>query len=52
MNRPGPAHQAIGVPSRRRAARPGKIRPMILLWALGVPIPIILILLLMRGCFG
>ncbi len=37
---------------RRGQSRPGKVRPMILLWALGVPIPIIVILLLMRGCFG
>jgi hypothetical protein len=29
----------------------GKVRPAILLWALGVPIPlIILILVLTRGC--
>jgi hypothetical protein len=32
--------------------RAGKVRPMILLWALGVPIPIILIILLVRGCMG
>lgn len=28
----------------------GKVKPMVLLWALGVPIPIILLLLLFRGC--
>jgi hypothetical protein len=29
----------------------GKVRPMILLWALGVPIPLILLILLFtRGC--
>jgi hypothetical protein len=28
----------------------GRVRPMILLWALGVPIPIILVILLIRGC--
>jgi hypothetical protein len=31
--------------------RSGKIRPMILLWALGIPLPIVLIIALMRGCF-
>jgi hypothetical protein len=31
-------------------SRPGRVRPMILLWALGVPLPIILIILLIRGC--
>lgn len=33
-----------------RAGRSGKVRPMVLLWALGVPIPIILVLLLLRSC--
>jgi hypothetical protein len=28
----------------------GKVRSGILLWALGVPIPIIIIIMLMRGC--
>ncbi|MCR4292158.1 MAG: hypothetical protein NUV76_04685 [Candidatus Kuenenia sp.] len=28
----------------------GKVRWMILLWALGIPIPIILIIFLLRGC--
>lgn len=32
--------------------RSGKIRPMILLWALGIPIPLILLVLLFRGCVG
>jgi hypothetical protein len=31
-------------------ARPGKMRPAILLWALGVPIPLIILFLLIRGC--
>jgi hypothetical protein len=32
-------------------AESGKVRPAILLWALGIPIPlIILILVLTRGC--
>jgi hypothetical protein len=33
-----------------RWARPAKVRMGILLWALGVPIPIILLYLLLRGC--
>lgn len=36
--------------SGQLATRSGKVKPMILLWALGVPIPIILIILLVRGC--
>jgi hypothetical protein len=32
------------------ASRVGRVRPMILLWALGVPIPLILIILAIRGC--
>lgn len=45
--------QDLGAPAPRPlASRPGRVRPMILLWALGVPIPLILILMLMRGCFG
>lgn len=28
----------------------GKVRGMVLLWALGVPIPIILIIMAVRGC--
>lgn len=30
--------------------REGKVRPAILLWALGVPIPLILLILLLRSC--
>lgn len=30
--------------------RNAAVRPMVLLWALGVPIPIILIIFLLRGC--
>lgn len=38
---------------RRRAAHhAGKIRPAILLWALGVPIPLVLLFVLIRGCVG
>ena len=33
-----------------RSPRTGKVKPMILLWALGIPIPIILIIFLLRGC--
>lgn len=32
--------------------RPGRVKPMILLWALGVPIPLILLIVLVRGCVG
>ena len=35
---------------RNPAREAGKVRPMILLWALGVPIPIILVIALVRGC--
>ncbi len=31
-------------------ARPGKMRPAILLWAIGVPIPLVLLFVLIRGC--
>ena len=34
------------MPSRRS----GRVKPMILLWALGIPLPIILIVFLLRGC--
>jgi hypothetical protein len=30
--------------------RHGKVKPALLLWALGVPLPIVLIVLLLRGC--
>jgi hypothetical protein len=43
-------------PQTSRASRPGfrdgKIRPAVLLWALGVPIPFVLIFLVIRGCAG
>jgi hypothetical protein len=32
------------------SGKSGKVKPMVLLWALGVPIPIILLLLLFKGC--
>jgi len=35
---------------KQRTARAGRVRPMLLLWALGIPLPIILIVVLMRGC--
>jgi hypothetical protein len=28
----------------------GRVHPMILLWALGIPLPIIVLILLFRGC--
>jgi hypothetical protein len=28
----------------------GKVRPMLLLWALGIPIPIIFVIFLVKGC--
>jgi hypothetical protein len=34
----------------RSESKSGKVRPGILLWALGVPIPIILLILIFRGC--
>jgi hypothetical protein len=34
----------------RKYSRPGKIRHALLLWLLGVPIPLILVILLIRGC--
>lgn len=34
------------------AARAGKVRPVILLWALGVPIPILIVVLVIRSCVG
>ncbi len=30
--------------------RAGRVKPALLLWALGVPIPIVLLVLLFRGC--
>ncbi len=36
----------------RLGSRSGKVRGGILLWALGVPIPLILLFLLFRGCVG
>lgn len=37
--------------TRIQPARAGKVHP-ILLWLLGVPIPVIILLLLLRGCTG
>ena len=34
----------------RRLSQSGKVRPAVLLWALGVPIPLILLVLLLRSC--
>jgi hypothetical protein len=33
-----------------RELRAGRVKPILLLWALGVPVPLILIVLLIRGC--
>ena len=37
---------------RRRieSRKSGGVKPMVLLWALGIPIPLILIFALMKGC--
>jgi hypothetical protein len=34
------------------ASRPGKARTAILLWLLGVPIPIIILIFLLKSCMG
>lgn len=34
----------------RLYSRSGKVKPGLLLWALGVPIPLVLLVLLIRGC--
>jgi hypothetical protein len=31
-------------------ARSGRVKPALLLWALGIPIPLVLLFLLLRGC--
>jgi len=38
--------------SIRSRARAGKVKMGILLWALGIPIPFVLLFLLIRGCAG
>ena len=35
---------------KRKNSRPGKVRHALLLWLLGVPIPLILLFFLIRGC--
>lgn len=35
---------------RLNELRAGRVKPMLLLWALGVPVPLILIILAIRGC--
>ena len=53
-NSPKPTKAALdaGLPesSAKHRAPAGKIRPAVLLWALGVPIPLVLIFVLVRGC--
>jgi hypothetical protein len=34
----------------KASTRSGRVRPAILLWALGIPLPIVLLVLLFRGC--
>jgi hypothetical protein len=36
--------------NRLMKPRAGRVKPALLLWALGVPIPLILIILAIRGC--
>jgi hypothetical protein len=36
--------------SEKRDKESGRVKPAILLWALGIPLPIILIIFLLRGC--
>lgn len=43
-------HRAKKVAGHWPRWRAGKMRPKILLWALGVPIPIIIVIFLIRGC--
>ncbi|MFO0861448.1 MAG: hypothetical protein U0570_12915 [Phycisphaerales bacterium] len=38
--------------ARPLASRPGKARTAILLWLLGVPIPLIVLFFLIRSCVG
>lgn len=38
--------------TNRSRPRAGKVKTGILLWALGVPIPFVLLFLLIRGCAG
>jgi hypothetical protein len=44
-------------PTAQRFSKPvprepeaGKVRPALLLWALGLPIPLVLLFVLLRGC--
>jgi hypothetical protein len=43
------SNSALGASSSMRA-NAGKVRPALLLWALGVPLPLVLIVVLLRGC--
>lgn len=36
---------------KHETRREGKVRTGILLWALGIPLPLILLFFLLRGCF-
>jgi hypothetical protein len=35
---------------KQHKSETGKVKPVILMWALGIPIPIIILILLFRGC--
>ena len=37
-------------PTNARQLEAGKVRTAVLLWALGVPIPLVLLFVLIRGC--
>lgn len=41
---------ARGDAFRALSGEAGKIKPMVLLWAIGIPLPIVLIIALVRGC--
>ncbi|MFO0745430.1 MAG: hypothetical protein U1F43_07125 [Myxococcota bacterium] len=46
----GAKSKSTGAKRKRSSSQSGKVKPMVLLWALGVPIPIVLIIMLVRGC--
>jgi hypothetical protein len=49
---PRPDSMPLVDPRNAPQLRDGKVRPMILLWALGIPIPLILLIVLIRGCMA
>jgi hypothetical protein len=34
----------------KKTNQSGRVKPAVLLWALGIPLPIVLLILLFRGC--